>query len=408
MCPIVVVDTSAILDDPDIATAYPEAQIIVPLTVIRELDAHKKRRTAQGMAARHFLNAMENNNAVSVGIAEDVPQALDSTVADHRIIGCAWTITKTGENTQRRRSVVLVSNDTALRILARSFGIKTESHYRTPWATRPSIQEVSFDGSPRLTVADAIAQDEQGGELLLNEFAVSGASIYRRTEHGFDRICTDTAPKGAKPKGVEQSCALDLLRDPAVPLVALAGSTGSGKTHLALAQGLADVRAGKYDQVVVLRPITVVGREELGFLPGTVAEKIAPHFALVLDLLQHMGTKTPTEAKATLDGLVKSGKLVTEPVSFLRGRTLTGKYVILDECQNMDRNTVKSVISRAGQGTKVVLTGDTGQIDVAYSTPATCGLTAVINAFTGQAEFGRVNFQKTVRSNLASLAGRLL
>lgn len=249
--------------------------------------------------------------------------------------------------------------------------------------------------------------ESQVGE---NEFViVQGTALtYRRRGDALVRVSGRHRPWGLKARNKEQAFALDLLSDEDVPLVALKGTAGTGKSLLAIAAGLeAVVEKRTFNQLLILRPMISVGRQEVGFLPGDLAEKTAPWFDMVMDVLMvpRKGEQrlTYAEAKAVLEELIEEGKVSLQPVTFLRGRTLHNTFVVLDEAQNLSNLTVKTVLSRLGEGSKAILTGDPQQIDDPYLSPTTCGLNTTVNALSGSDLFGHVTFAKGERSRMANL-----
>jgi PhoH-like ATPase len=215
---------------------------------------------------------------------------------------------------------------------------------------------------------------------------------------------------GVRPRSKEQQFALELLVDPDVRVVALDGFAGTGKTMLALAAGLEQViEQPVYDKVAVYRPVVPVGKAELGFLPGTLAEKLDPWMAAVTDALVAMTERrSHADALATLEELRAREKLSLEAVTFLRGRSLLGTYILVDEAQNLEPTTLKTILTRIGEGTKVVFTGDTSQIDAPYLSPRNNAISVLIDAFAGEDVFGHVRLTACERSVVASLAAERL
>ena len=425
-----VFDTSVVMDDPLAHLAYPGNDIVIPLTVVDELDGGKKKPGSAGRNAREFLNTLwdtcrdddgcwrsdavptEDGSTLRVAVngvngAALEHAGLSATKADHRIIGTALGLHPSVS------PVVVVSADTGLRIKAETLGQPAIEHTPVTRMEHTGIHYVaapqgvnSFPDKMRFSDLPTI-DDEQVGE---NEFVIieGTALTYRRSGRMLKKVNSKANPWGFKARNKEQAFALDLLTDDEVPLVALKGSAGTGKSLLAIAAGLdAVVEQARFSQLLILRPMMSVGQQEIGFLPGDISEKTAPWFDMVMDVLmaprKGEPTRTYTDAKGILDDLIESGKVSLQPVTFLRGRTLHNTFVVLDEAQNLSNLTVKTVLSRLGEGSKAVLTGDPGQIDDPYLTPATCGLNTAITALSGSALFGHVTFAKGERSQMANL-----
>ncbi len=438
----VVLDTSALISDPEALFAFPGDEAVIPLTVVEELDHHKTRVDDVGRAAREVIRRIEELRCAHGGdIRRAVPlpgggtlrietsglhldelraHGLDPAKADNRILAAALGAAGGG-------TVTLVSNDAALRIKAAQLGIEAREHQRGP--ARPagvpaagwSSLEVSSALIDRIyeagsaPIAELAASDAAScSELAANEYAVlragSQSALARRRNGCLTALGRSAEAWGLRPRGKEQQFALDLLLDPDVRVVALDGLAGTGKTILALAAGLEQVMERPvYDKVAVYRPVVPVGKAELGYLPGTLAEKLDPWMAAITDALVAMTERrSHADALATLDELTGRGKLTMEAVTFLRGRSLLGTYVLVDEAQNLEPTTLKTILTRVGEGTKVVLTGDTSQIDAPYVSERTNAISVLIDAFAGQACFGHVRLTACERSEVASLAAELL
>lgn len=445
---IVVIDTSSIMADPDVYLSYPGDKVVIPLTVITELDENKKRDDAPGRNAREFLRQIELIRQKNKGIIGDNEISLDNgsilqiplngihhsrleslglstEKGDHRILSVALGYTAVAEN-----KVMVVSNDTSMRIKAAALGLYAEEHraveksnvHRTGYhmldlAIYSSTETLDVE---RIDVLNSLrlANDPNAEELEVreNEFVIQEGSalVYRRKGAKLTRANSTFQPWGIKPRGLEQKLALELLADPNISLIALRGSTGTGKTSLALAAGLeAVIERQTHERLVILRPMSVVGGEELGFLPGDIKEKTEPHFQALIDVYQSFSRDKKdklsySEAKNILDGLMKDGKVAMDPISFLRGRTLHDTFVIVDEAQNLGKTEIKTAISRIGENSRIVICGDHGQIDHPFLSKHTTGINVVMNAFSGRPEFGQISFTKGQRSRLADLADELL
>jgi len=401
-----VLDTSVILDDPNCIDAY--RQVLIPLQVIEELDNTKTHNDKAGHNARVFLKTLESapkgvtiqdcrTSKTALGVLE--AHGFDVAKADHQILAAALDWHNQG------LTVTLVSNDTALRVKTKLTGLATRNHPVPQIHERTGIMEAVvpdlYDGPESAPLPSKL-------DLLENEFVVvpDTGLLYRRKGDRLHKVKDEFKPYKLSARGLEQVAALDLLADRDLPLVVLRGKSGSGKTALALAAGLHQSGQNKpYERTVVLRPVTVVGREELGFLPGKLQEKLDPHFQVVRQLLKQFN---PKEADGAVQKLIDSHRLSLEPISYLRGVTLSDTFVILDESQNVDKTTVKTVMSRIGPGSKLVITGDFNQIDAGYLNARTCGISHVVEKLTGNPLFGTVHFNTCQRSPLANLADEVL
>ena len=490
---IVVLDTSALVSDPEVIFSHPNGDVVIPLTVIEELDGLKKRLDETGRSARQALRiiwSIIEGLADPKGITEPVPlvaggtlrievnghhedlvsrHRLDLSVPDNRILNTALSLRRPdpAHDGQAARTVKLVSNDTSFRVKAVVVGIEAEEQK----ASAGSIQnarggsmaaEVPYEVIDLLHAANkhdlGVTWDEFGGrdnEVIpgvenaqVNEYfdlsaGRSSTAIARVTDTGLKAI-TYQRPYGLRARNTEQHMAVDLLMDPDVPVVALAGHAGTGKTLLALATGLAqtvgddffalpDVNdrfgiqrkraavrpAGSlYDRMMILRPLYAVGRQDIGFLPGAVDEKLGPWMEAVTDAMvalsavENEGGPEPridyARAKERLDGLVQSQKLTLEAVTFLRGRSFQNHFIVVDEAQNLEVSVLKTILTRVGRGTKVVFVGDTSQVDNPYASEYSNALAYLVERFAGQSIFGHLVLHQGERSRVADLAAELL
>ena len=435
----VVLDTSVLISDPESLFAFPHAEAIIPLVVVEELDQHKTRMDDVGRAAREVIRTVEDLRTANGGdirhavrlpgggtlrietnglmVDEVAAKGLDPTKADNRILAAAL-----GQRTHG--PTVVVSNDAALRIKAAQVGLDAIEHQRLRGRAddrRPNgwvSVEVSADLIDRLFAtpagvahADLVEFDADAcAELDANQFAVlragSQSVLVRRRDHALVPLVRPVEAWGLRPRSKEQQFALDLLCDPAVTVVALDGMAGTGKTILALAAGLEQVmERSDYDKLSVYRPVVPVGKAELGFLPGTLDEKLDPWMTAVNDALVALtDTRSHADARAILDEMTSREKLSLEAVTYLRGRSLHGTYIVVDEAQNLEPTTLKTILTRVGEGTKVVFTGDTSQIDAPYLSEQNNAVSVLIDAFAGESCFGHVRLTHCERSEVASLA----
>ena len=434
-----VLDTSVLISDPECLTAFPGCDTVIPLVVVEELDQHKSRLDDVGRAARAVIRSIEELRVANGGdirqpvalpnggtlrietnglhLNEIREHGLDPTKNDNRILAASL-----GQAVHGR--TVVVSNDAALRIKAAQLGLEAMEHQRlrgrlttdrpVGWSTievAASTVDLVYS-SPNGLGLDEVPGTE-GDRLraeLTDRYAVLRAgsqSVLVRQDNG-ELVALQRVPEpwGLRPRSKEQQFALDLLLDPEVRVVALDGMAGTGKTILALAAGLEQVmEAGLYDKVAVYRPVVPVGKAELGFLPGTLDEKLNPWMVAVHDALVALTERrSHADARAVLDELQERDKLSLEAVTYLRGRSLHGTFVLVDEAQNLEPTTLKTILTRVGEGTKVVFTGDTSQIDAPYLSEHNNAVSVLIDAFDGEPCFGHVRLSHCERSEVASLA----
>ena len=441
----VVLDTSVLVADPAALHEFACCALKVPLTVIEELDGLKNRTDTVGQTAREALRRIEalrlsaggslveplalaHGGTLAIvlnGVSNDLlaEHFLDPGKPDNRIIGAALGLQSPGT------SVEVVSNDAALRIKAAHVGLAAKEYVPVPaygregegpgWQTvdglDPALIDRVFD-ERKLDVAEL-------GPVLTaqeNEFAVLRAgkqsALTRRKGDSLWLLRQNQEAFDLKPRNIEQRLALDLLLDPAVSVVALDGPAGTGKTLLAIAAGLEQVwnHPGnrRYERMAIYRPLVAVGRQELGYLPGTLKEKIDPWMGAIHDAVVAMtdGRRKGT-ADETITQIMAEGRLTMESVTHLRGRSLHGTWVLLDEAQNLEPSLAKTVLTRAAEGTKVVFTGDTSQIDAPFLSAhnnAMSVLTAALGGGRGGSLFGHIRLSQGERSALATLAATVL
>ena len=430
-----VLDTCVLLADPLSILRFDEHDVVIPLVVVEELDRQKTRPDEVGANARRAIRGLEKLGASEPGglnlpttldsggtlrielngtQSDRLPKVLDPATADHRILATCLNLVDSGLRT------VLVTKDASLRIKGAQMRIEVED-YR---ADTVPVDE-SYSGVAELDVdAGTIDQLYSEGkavitdsELLVNQYVilkaagsqsavgrvidtVGGATVVRipGSRHAF----------GIESKNVRQAFALDLLMDPDVTAVSMMGVAGTGKTFLALAAALEQtIEAGRFRRISVYRPLVAVGRQEVGFLPGDLDEKLAPWMAAVHDNLYALFSGDPMSAKGAIDELLDRNVIEMAAVTYLRGRSITDELVIIDEAQNLEYPTLKVILTRIASGSKVVFCGDLSQVDNPYISPFG-GLAALIEKLKGQSLFGHITLEKSVRSPLAELAANIL
>ncbi len=431
----VVIDTSVLIADPHCITSFDDAALVIPLIVVEELDSLKTRPDDVGRSARTALRAIEELRIQHGGsLADPVPvgggtlqieingiqrhrlveHGLDPAVPDNRIIGAAL-----GQAEISR--TIMLSNDAALRIKAAHLGVDAAPHEPTKRrAERPvgwSVLDTTYETVDCLYAAGAVDASaiESAGDMSENEFAVlrAGSQSALTRKVGNELALLPHAvpePWGLRPRNKEQRFALELLLDPDIAVVALDGRAGTGKTILAIAAALEQVvEHQRYERVAVYRPLVPVGRADLGFLPGGLDEKLDPWMSAIHDAIVALTDRNSSrDARRLIEELTARGQLSLESVTFLRGRSLHRQIVVIDEAQNLEPTTLRTILTRVGEGTKVVFTGDTSQIDAPYLGESNNALAVLTNAFSDQACFGHVTLTACERSDVASLAAELL
>ncbi|MDQ3738835.1 MAG: PhoH family protein [Actinomycetota bacterium] len=432
----VVIDTSVLIADPVCIDTIDDADLVIPLTVIEELDGLKRRPDDVGRAARAALRRLEELRLANGGtLAEPADNGsstvqieingiqrhrlreygLDDDIADNRIIGAALGQADRGPTT-------MLSNDAGLRIKAAHLGLAAAEHLPTrrhhdAVATGWSTIEVGHDVIDRLYAETCVdVAGVPGADMLRrNEFGVlragSQSALTRRIDDRLT-VLSNSAPEawGLRPRSKEQRFSLELLLDPSIEVVALDGRAGTGKTVLAIAAGLEQVvEQQRYERLAVYRPLVPVGRADVGYLPGGLDEKLDPWMAAIHDAIVSLtDLGSSRDARHQIDELTGRGQLSLESVTFLRGRSLQRQMVIIDEAQNLEPTTLRTILTRVGEGTKVVFTGDTSQIDAPYLGESNNALAVLSAAFADQVCFGHVTLTTCERSDVASLAAELL
>lgn len=438
-----VLDTNVLIADAEAVGRFQEHDVVIPLTVVEELDRLKSRPDDTGVAARRALRSLEalrerGNLAEGVALPGGgrvwvevnharlpLPEGLASDSADNRILATTANLAK---ELGDEGSVVLVSKDASLRIKAEALTLTAEEYRHERVAVEQGylgVATVAVPGGLGGLYASRQAAITPDQPLFANQFVVlrsgsqSALGQVRRTVAAGQPVTVallGEAPEtfGVRARSKEQQFALHLLRDPAVPLVSLAGNAGTGKTYLAVAAGLeATLEQDAYDRVLVFRPVVPVGRQDLGFLPGDVDEKLAPWMRAVHDTLvqlfrgSHDADRRESYTQDLVQGLLDDGTVQLEPLTYIRGRTFVRTFAILDEAQNVEYGVLRSLASRLGDGSKLVLCHDTSQVDHPYVEPDS-GVAALIERLKGETLFGHVTLLKGERSPVAELVARRL
>ena len=436
-----ILDTNVILHDASCVHQFQENDVVIPLTVIEELDHFKRGNQVINLNAREFARTLDSmtgqalfNSGVSMGknrgkvriaitkgICPEIKDVFKEDTPDHRILTAAFEWSKKYKNT----TVILVSKDVNLRMKAKAIGILAEDY------TTDRIRNVEelysgkeivegFDDNiivrlfqPPYEIPVKQIIKKLPGELISNKYYIF------RNENRSVLACIDQNKElikkidknvicGIKPRNAEQTFAVDALTNPNIPLVTLTGKAGTGKTLLALASAL-NVRKN-YRQLYIARPIVPLSNKDIGFLPGDVQSKIEPYMQPLWDNLRVIQDQFPENDKQSqqITSMIKEQKIVIEPLSFIRGRSLQRIFFIVDEAQNLTPHEIKTIITRAGSDAKVVFTGDIYQIDHPYLDSQSNGLSYLIDHFMGQKLYAHINLEKGERSELAELASNLL
>ncbi len=435
-----VLDTNVLLHDPQALYKFEENDLVIPITVIEEIDRFKKDLNEKGRNARQISRILDSfrkkGNKLIEGVVLEkggmlrvelytreamtrLPPELQVDRGDNRILAVALDIKEKGET-----SVIFVTKDTNLRIKADAVGVTAEDYE----SDKVSIDELYTGTAEVLVDKDEVDRFYGQGYLpmegdyspnqciTLVESSNPSHTAIGRYNYSMDRLNPlIRAPKdglwGIHPRNREQQFALDLLLDEDIQLVTLVGKAGTGKTLLAIAAGLHKAAdEGSYSRLLVSRPVFPMGRD-LGFLPGDVEEKLAPWMQPIFDnveLLLGAVEERGGKHKRGYKELVDMGILEIEPLTYIRGRSIPKQYMIVDEAQNLTPHEVKTIITRAGEGTKIVLTGDPYQIDNPYVDASSNGLTYTVEKFKGQQIAGHITLEKGERSSLAELAANLL
>ena len=434
-----VLDTNVLLHDPQALFKFEDNDLVIPITVIEEIDRFKKDMNEKGRNARQVSRILDGFRATSKLIEgvplekggvlkvqlyteetiKGLPPELQVDRGDNRILAVALELQKTCSC-----PVIFVTKDTNLRIKADAVGLAAADY---------ESDKVSIDDLYSGTAEVELSKDEvdrfygQGylpleGDFYPNqcitlvEAGNPSHTAIGRYNHSMGRVNPlIKVPKeglwGIHPRNREQQFAFSLLLDENIQLVTLVGKAGTGKTLLAIAAGLNLVAdQGQFSRLLVSRPVFPMGRD-LGFLPGDVEEKLAPWMQPIFDnveLLLGAVEERGGKHKRGYKELVDMGILEIEPLTYIRGRSIPKQFMIVDEAQNLTPHEVKTIITRAGEGTKIVLTGDPYQIDNPYVDASSNGLTYTVEKFKGQALAGHVTLTKGERSSLAELAANLL
>lgn len=433
-----VLDTSVLLHDHQSITNFASNNVAIPITVLEELDKFKIGNDTKNFSAREVIRFIDKlsgsgslQNWISLGdklgsfriILENHPHDLDaesvysSVKNDHKIINAALCLKEKEPKTE----VVLVTKDINLRIKAKALGIQSED-YETGKVTpidsnQPSsntIEHIDSEIIRQIFTKGKLDEDgilgakkSNNGYYILKNGKSSSLAVYNQWTDQIERIEKEFI-YGIKPKNAEQAFALNALMNDKIKLVALQGVAGTGKTLLALASALEQSK--HYHQIILARPIVPLSNKDIGFLPGDANDKVGPYMEPLWDNLKFIKAQfgeNEKKHKAILE-MEEQGKIVITPLAFIRGRSFSNIMFIIDEAQNLTPHEVKTIITRAGENTKIVFTGDVNQIDTPYLDENSNGMAYLIDRLKGQELFAHIKLEKGERSELANLANELL
>jgi PhoH-like ATPase len=433
-----VIDTSVFLSDADCLFKFQNNDIIIPIKVLEEIDKHKKRQDSVGFNARMIIKHLDNlreKGSLHSGVRIDkgkgilkvvsetseLPRDMDPTIPDNEILATAKKVKEENE----KKKVIVVSRDINMRVIADSIGLPAENY----------ITEQVVDDRNKLYsgYAEIVVDDQMIDQFYSDEDVYLDESLkIKLYKHQFIMLQSSANPKktalccfkgyrlplekiigekrdlswGIIPRNKEQAFSYDLLFDDDIPLVTLIGKAGSGKTLVALAAAIEQTLGmgeNKYRRVLVSRPVQPLGKD-IGFLPGTMEEKMLPWLKPIQDNLQLILGND----KTMLQSYMERGQIEIEALTYIRGRSISNAYIIIDEAQNLTAHEVKTIITRVGENTKIVLTGDIEQIDNVYTNETSNGLAYAIEKFKESDLAGHITFKKGERSRIATEAAKIL
>jgi PhoH-like ATPase len=425
-----VLDTNVLLHNPNSLFAFADNHVVIPITVLEELDKFKTGGNELGRNSREVVRMLdrlrfqgslregvptESGGVVQVVLRNDELTELLPGVSDNRILGCAHILKREG------RHVVFISKDINARIKADALGIASADFENQ----KVNVDEL-YKGWRTITMgSQAVDTFEHEGRIPMspeslgaNEFVLlvdaddrkrTVLGRYSRDEKHLRRVESLKEPiYGITPRNLEQRMAMDLLADDRMRLVTLVGTAGTGKTLLAIAAGMHKVlREASHSKLLVSRPIIPLGKD-IGYLPGTKDEKLTHWMGPIFDNLQFILGAEEHDPDEVIKRLIKDETITLEALTYIRGRSISNHFLIVDEAQNLTPHEIKTIISRAGENTRILLTGDPYQIDNPYLDASSNGLTYLVDRMRGQSLCGHITLMKSERSALAGLAAEIL
>ena len=431
-----ILDTNVYLTDANAIFAFGKSDILVPLKVLEEIDRHKKRQDSVGLNARNIIRILDSlrekgnlKRGVRIGKGKGIifikncdtsllPEELSASDPDNMIIGTVLAQKQSFPN----KKIIVVSRDINMRIKCDSLEIPVQD-YTVGQVVRNS--SLLYTGFTKHLVDDEIVDQFYDGEdvfldkddvklypnqmlMLVSNSNEKKTALARFMNYNspIRKLIDKNDIWGVRSRNKEQKFAIDLLLDPSVPVVTLVGEAGSGKTLCAIAAGLhqtvEDSKESTYRRLIVTRPIQPLGRD-IGYLPGSMEEKMVPWLAPIQDNLEFlMGNKK------TLDLYIDDGTIEIEALTYIRGRSISNAYIVIDECQQLTQHEIKTILTRVGENTKIVMTGDIEQIDNVYVDETSNGLTYAVEKFKEYDVAGHISLVKGERSKVATLAAKIL
>ncbi len=434
-----IIDTNVLLHDYKCIYNFEENDIIIPIVVLEELDKFKRGNDLINFHAREFTRELDKlsgdmlltaniplgenlgNMHIETGkdFSEKVNQSFPERTADHRILAIAEWVCSTNKD----KAVVLITKDINLRMKAKSLGITAQDYENDKVANIDDLYKgirilegvnqgainKLYESPEGVSISELNIDSNLSGHqfFIMKNNGSSALAHYNPVTKMLNRVIKQTT-YGIDPRNAEQTFAIEALSNPDIQLVSLTGKAGTGKTLLALAAALAQHK--RYKQIFLARPIVPLANRDLGFLPGDVKEKMDPYMQPLYDNLTVIKHKFSHQSPEFLriNDMMKEEKLVITPLAYIRGRSLSSIFFIVDEAQNLTPHEIKTIITRAGEGTKMIFTGDIEQIDSPYLDTASNGLSYLSDKMKNQDIFAHVNLVKGERSFLAELASKLL
>ncbi|MDR3541741.1 MAG: PhoH family protein [Desulfosporosinus sp.] len=438
---VYVLDSSVLLHDPNALFQFQDNDVVIPYVVLEEIESKKRLLDNVGRVAREairFLDRLRSVGQLSQGVPlpnggrvrielnhysnEILPVNSDLTLADNRILAVSLNLAR-----EEKRAVVLVTKDIAMRVKADALGILTEDYYNDKVVLPPVLDEILI-----LPLEDSEVDTLYQNKYISLQVPVLPNRCVKAILSDDSVLPLVSSPDGKRlvyqmgksraswdirPKNMEQSWALEMLNNPEIKLVNLMGPAGTGKTLLALASGLEQtVHEEQYIRMLCARPIVPFGKD-IGFLPGEKDQKVRPYMQPIYDNLEYLLRPRREKEReksgesiidSAIDLLIKRRQLEIEVLTYIRGRSIPDQFMIIDEAQNLSAHEVKTIITRAGEGTKIVLCGDPDQIDHPYLDKQSNGLAYVASRLNGQSFYGQVRLIHGERSELATRAAGLL
>lgn len=436
---VFVLDTSVILHDHNSINNFEENDVAIPITVLEELDNFKRGNDNKNFEAREFIrfiDKLSGNYTLQEwipiqgkkkgkfkivmqhnGLKQDAEKVFKDHKADHRILNAALSLQEEEADTK----VIMVTKDINLRLKAKAMNIQAEDYetgkikdVKNLYSGIANVSDVDSEVIRKIFTNGAIEETEFLGEAkqpnhfyILKNGKSSALAYYNPFQQKVERV-EKTYTYGIKPRNAEQTFAMHAILNPEVKLVTIQGVAGTGKTLLALAGSIE--QRNKYKQIILARPIVPLSNKDIGYLPGDVNDKINPYMEPLWDnlkFIKNQFSENEKRHKQILE-MEQDEKIVITPLAFIRGRSLSDVIFIIDEAQNLTPHEVKTIITRAGENTKIIFTGDVRQIDTPYLDEQSNGLSYLIDRLRGSELFAHITLEKGERSELANLANELL